>query len=680
MIPDTKKTKLKLSLIAFSIGCIPAIAQAALTPIDAGLVATEPNNGYDFNFMDATLDVPNLVNIGETGGVSIDDISNCRCSRLNFAGNSVVSGSLGVTNPIDRVYFNGLAGQTVTVMGSSIIDFGTVTNNSAAVFNVNANFNNNLTLNNASSISLKTGTVSGDITINDTAAIYFREDYFIGSNINFLAAGTMQVASDKKITVGGDLTTAGVGIGQGAHLTFDLGNTATPGQILLTGASNIDNTETITIQNVNLAFYDLGTTTSLLISGNGGVVSLPTLIAPSNAFFTFTLSEPDVNTLNLVVTRTDPIGLNAHISGVADVLSGVTVGNATGELLTLVDELGDITDPSVLTQDLAEISPLIDGGVTQTVLGAQNNTFDLFSQRAAELRAGLDKYHTGYAAGNRDERGHGSWVKLFGSHADQNKQDEVEGYKSETWGIAAGIDKMVTERNLVGVGLSWATADVHHDLNNGHTDINSYQGSLYGSWNIQNPLFLNWMASFAYNQYDSTRHMIVGNFNQSALAEYNGWQYGARGELGYVFGETAYHIIPMISLTYVHVDFDEYREKGSATTNQQVQYSDVNALLAAIGLKFSYEYECRQTLFAPEIHANIAYDLIGDEQKSNAQFVSFGSAYESVGASPVRMDYNLGLSLTTYGQSGLGISISYDFDWKHDYQAHAGFVRVRYEW
>ncbi len=97
-------------------------------------------------------------------------------------------------------------------------------------------------------------------------------------------------------------------------------------------------------------------------------------------------------------------------------------------------------------------------------------------------------------------------------------------------------------------------------------------------------------------------------------------------------------------------------------------------------MKLSYDLDCRDSLISPEVHANIAYDVIGDEARAHSQFVNFGPEYETVGASPARTDYNLGLSLTTQGKSGLGMSISYDHNWKSNYHANSGFVRVRYEW
>jgi outer membrane autotransporter protein len=759
------------------------VAHSAATDINAtGLnTTTLPQGGgnyYNFNAAAVTFNVLDGAAIGNDGGVSIDNTTPVANSTLIFDGASVVSGSIGKTNPINTINFNGAEGKTVTVAtttdannlnfnstgtttftgatnttnanfnsgsttnftggltatgqlnflgtaaagdatvtgdmegadlvfqnGGTVVlnDATTVKNSTTATgagtatfvgaydqkagnavfsdsfranFNAAADFAGDLTLNNNAIVSLDTGTVTGNLNVNDASKIIFNDTYKIKTDLALGATGTVQVASNKTVTVTGDLTDAGAG----SHFIYDLANTALAGKIVVTNNAAINNTQFVTIQNANLADFAFGSTSQNLVTAAGGVASSPTLTAPSNLFISFALDSSAATALKLVAIRSAPTGLDSNISGVAGVLAGVTSANSSGALVDLVNALGNMSDLEGQKEALESVAPLIDGAITNAVMNIQDNTFDLFSKRITELRAGLDTYHTGYAAGHRDEYGHGTWVKLFANHASQKERRDVDGYKAETWGIAAGLDMMLTNRLLLGVGLSWASVDVNHDLNSGDTDINSYQASIYGGWNISGPMFFNWMASAAYNDYDTTRHTIAGAFNQTTLADYDGWQYGARGELGYVFGEEALHITPMASLTYSHVDFDGYRERGVSTANQFVNYDNVDALWAGIGVKFSYDCQWQQSRVSPEIHANVAYDLIGDEAKASSQFVQFGSVYDTVGASSARTDYNLGMSVTTWGDSGLGMSLSYDFNWKNDYHAHSGFVRVRYEW
>ena len=515
---------------------------------------------------------------------------------------------------------------------------------------------------------------------------------FTGSaGVETIGAALVIGAAGSTVVMQGPLTqkiTADTNFGaNNPILTFDLQNSGKAGNIAVTGNATVAVGNKLNIINVNPAFYpaNAATVSQLITStGGGGVIVVPTLgtMPVDNLFVKYAVAATANTSLDLTVTRTAPTGLDSNIAGAAGVFAGLDNVKAPGqtELLSLADNLMDLGSTAAIAEALQEIAPLVDGGAVASVLGNQNTTFDLFSQRAAELRAGLGNNKTGYSAGHMNDKGHGTWVKVFGSHADQNKRNGIQGYRAETWGMALGADMMITEKSLVGISGSWASADVNHDSNGGGTDVKSYQASLYGSWNIKTPLYMNWMASVAKNKYDTTRNTIVGNFKQTTIADFDGMQYGARAELGYVYGQEAFHVTPSLALTYSHLDFDEYREKGTSTANQVIAYDDVNALLAGAGVKFSYDYDMKKSLVVPEVHANIAYDVIGDEQKANARFVQFGPTYETSGASAVRANYNAGASLTTYGDSGLGLSLSYDYNWKRSYHAHAGFIKVRYEW
>ena len=602
-------------------------------------------------------------------------------STINVNANYIMDTTLKLSNgaaPGSRATVNVAATKTLQVDGA-------ITVNKNAILNVLGTLDNDavntvdLTLVDTATANLNIAQIGRDIIQAAGTTVSFTGGLVDARNLDITGAGNVNVSKGADIQLTGQLINGG---GTNANFLFDLGNTDTPGVINVVGNAAIAATQTVTITNYNLGTIPVnGSVTKNLITAGGGAGVEPTNLTPTNPFINFELLMAG-NDLTLKMSRQTPAGLDGNASNLGNIFSQLAITNAPGELGVLLDNLGDIaTSPEKLNEDLAEIAPQgINGGIVDSSFGVTNETFDLFSQRISELRAGLDSYHTGYAAGHMTESGHGTWVKVFGNHADQGRRGNIAGYTGETWGLAVGTDMMITERHLIGVSGSFGSTDVNFDSQRGGTDINSYQGAFYGSWNVTTPLFVNWMASAAYNKYKETQLISVGGFNQASLGEFDGWQYGARAELGYVFGEQCFHIVPTVDLTYNHVSFDSFRQKGNSTANQVIDYGSVSALLAGVGVKFSYDYEMQKALLQPEVHANVSYDIIGDEIDANARFVGFGTSYNVQGASVKRTDYNLGLSLTTYGHSGLGFSISYDYDWKTHYHAHSGFFRIRYEW
>ena len=538
------------------------------------------------------------------------------------------------------------------------------------------------------------GALATDLIITDTARVNFnRENNAIAGNVQIAEGATLSVKNNGVASqaIGGILNSTGLAGNDGIILGFDLNNTnfavVTP-MINVTGAANINADTIINISNVNAALTAAGTTSEqrLVVSGGlGGIVGTPTrLNAPDNLFVQYALDVPDAQHLNLKITRLAPTkNLNSTIAGVAGELSKVDTVSAAGqtELLNLFDNLADITDITEQQKALKEITPLGDGAIEQGALGAQTQVLALISQRASEVRLGLNRYHTGYSAGYTNDNGYGSWVKLLGAHARQLERNDTSGYHSETRGLSLGIDKSIGENKLVGLSGSFAQVQIDHDLNHAKTEMNYYQGALYGSWNSKaKPLYVDWTLLAAKNRYQSTRYMTVGNLNEGKWAEFYGMQYGARAELGQDYGEKAFHFVPMASLAYSHLNFDKYREKGRSTSNQIIKYHDVNALLIGVGAKVSYDYKPVKSLVVPEAHVNVAYDVIGHKQKVDAQFVQFGQGYQTIGGAVARTNYNAGISLTAYPKSDLGISLAYDYNAKSRYKSNSATVKVRYEW
>jgi uncharacterized protein with beta-barrel porin domain len=598
LVNSTTKSSLVTALLTSSVLIASVsymgVVQAANQDIADGTnTTTDPLNKGDFyNYVadPSTFTVLDDYNVTADGaGISFDNNNGGAVvpnTTLVFDGSSIVDGSIGETNPIGIINFNGLAGDLVRIEGISNADNLNFKNDGAVVFNADVKVGAALAGQDGGTATFNGlyNQAAGSIDLIDTFKVIFNDDANIAAGgLNLAGTGGAQVFSGKAVTIATDLDTIA-----NSQLTFDLGLTATPGLFDVKNNANINGNEVVNIINPGLASYAVGVNgPTTIVQSVGATVAAPpaTLNAPNNLFISFALSVDGANQLlQLTATRTIPTGLPGNIQGVAGVLGTVPAGN--GALSDLVNQLGLLTTEQQ-KQALKSVAPLVDGAITEAVMDLQENTFDLFSRRITELQAGLSNYNSGYAAGHMDERGHGTWIKLFGRHTDQNERHDTEGYKAETWGIAAGLDMMLTNRLLLGVGLSWASVDVNHDLNSGDTDINNYQASLYGSWNICGPMFFNWMASAAYNDYDMTRHTIVGAFNQSTIADYP-WlvNMALRGELGYVFGEEAFHITPNVSLTVCACRYRWLpRKTDLSTANQFVNYDDIDALWAgALGL------------------------------------------------------------------------------------------------
>jgi outer membrane autotransporter protein len=546
----------------------------------------------------------------------------------------------------------------------------TFTGGAASVFTLNHDITATLiTLKNQETVLIgntANHSITGNLVLNDTAQL--------------------TVPNSKTLQVNGNVT-----FNAGTSLNYNMANSVvglapaltSTGTVALNVASKLN-----LVSAPIVAAVPIGQTVVNLIQDNSGAkLAIPILTGAGNNIFLNTSLSSDINEINLVLSRLAmaEITPQPHLLGISTVFDQISgQPNVTGELLTLTQQFDNFSNLTNFRSELASITPLIDTANTQIAYTTQQDIFGLFTQRIEELRAenqidGLEGMY-GYNAGFLNQKTRAAWVKVFANHSEQDARDLINGFDATTLGLALGTDLMLTERCLIGIGLTYANSQIHHGLNGAETELNYYQASVYGGVNMTNPWFFNWMAAASYLNYDQNRTIVFGAANFPIHADYNGWQYGARAELGYAFGKLSFHAIPILALSYRYLDIENYTEKGAGTANQHVNYEPQNNLQAEFGVKLAQNFVVDTTLTQPEVHLKTRIELLDDKQKATSQFVSIGPVYDTIGYQPTRESYNAGASLSLFNEAGLVFSVSYDYDFKNDYRAHTGFVRMRYEW
>lgn len=506
--------------------------------------------------------------------------------------------------------------------------------------------------------------ITGNLTLNNTTQLIVP----IGKTLQLLGTGNVSLnnntmlhydMADKVTSLVPAITSTGV-------ITFAAGS-----KINLIAAPKI-------------AAVPFGKTVISLTQDSSGVTPTePILIGAENSLFLSTKLATSASKLSLELNRTPmkEITMQPHLLGISSVFDDI-IGQAglTGELLGLSKQLDNFDDLIQFRNELASVTPIVDSSTSQTAQTTQQDVFGLVSQRMDDIRAQNHWSSGGYAAGYINKRFHGAWVKGFANYSEQDARDLINGFDAATKGLAIGGDTFISERCLAGISLAFASSRIHHDLNQARTEIEYYQGNIYGDVNLSNPLFINWMVAATYLNYDQNRTIRLNNTSVPVKADYHGWQYGARAELGYVFGKLSFHTVPTLAFTYSHLDIEDYIERGAGTANQKVSPSAQDNLQAEFGVKLVNNIVAHDVLTQPEVHAKIRYELFENQQKTSSQFVSIGPVYDTVGYLPTKESYNAGTSLTIFGEAGFVFSVSYDYDFRNDYRAHTGFIRLRYEW
>jgi outer membrane autotransporter protein len=422
---------------------------------------------------------------------------------------------------------------------------------------------------------------------------------------------------------------------------------------------------------------------------DGGTVSLLTGTAPGTApalsiidnsyLFNFTLA-PVGNTLALTV---DSVSLN-------DV---ATDEDNEDVAETLLEDLADSTDPVIVEIEtrlnnaptreafntiIEATEPTIDGSNVRASLATSDSTLGLTGDRMGSLRTGGEE--TGMATGNL-AKGLSFWAQLFGQTSDQDPRGGVSGYDSRTWGGAAGIDtRNLSDDALVGLAVSYGATSVDSDnINTTETEVDTYQLTLYGEYDLGRGRYIDGTLAYARNTIERVRHN-VGLTGENAQGDYQSWQAMANVEAGrdYTAGQTI--LTPYVLARAVYYDPDSYTETGAGGASLHIEGSSMSIFELGAGLKAGWELkQGNGAIFKPQLRAGYRYDLIGDRIQDTATFTGGGGAISVEGPDPAQGSFNLGTTLRLDMPENWNVMASYDFDARQDYKAHAGFVRVSYK-
>jgi uncharacterized protein with beta-barrel porin domain len=233
----------------------------------------------------------------------------------------------------------------------------------------------------------------------------------------------------------------------------------------------------------------------------------------------------------------------------------------------------------------------------------------------------------------------------------------------------------------LGVSGGYAYGNVDSDANDANTYINSAQTTIYGGYqNKEMPVFVDMAGSFAYNWYNGTRDISIGNtIQRTANAQYDGQQYGAYLGGGYRFDVTKnIQFTPLLSLQYNHLQLGSYTETEAGALNLSVASQGYDQLQSGLGARIAAPIKCKWGTFTPEAHGKWFYDFIGDNMAVTSNFNGGGASFNSNGAKPALNSFNAGGELTFDFKNNISIIANCDTEMKDEFFGIYGSATVRY--
>jgi outer membrane autotransporter protein len=413
-----------------------------------------------------------------------------------------------------------------------------------------------------------------------------------------------------------------------------------------------------------------------IYEGGGTAPAVPTTITDNYERYTFVLAVCDTDNLCLTPTLVAPTGVSANsalVSAVADV--------AFAADSTMNDALNGLSG-AALDKAFTTLAPVVSGGAVVGAVSAGGAAGATISTQVASLREGIAAGQ-GLNAGDGTANEERFWTQGFGSYAEQELRQKINGFTSATGGVAIGVDKRVQDNLLVGLAYSFAHTDVDTSLSQSNTKVASHQATLYGSFDIDQSVFqsdgvfLDGQLSYAFNDYDSERYIEVGAVTRRADGDFDGMQVSTKFDLGKTIQlDEGFRLTPSAGIGYTHVSVDNYTESNAGASSLKMNEQDYDILNLNVNAKFATTYQVEGSDFTPEVHFGYTYEAIHDKIITTSSFTGGGDSFKSTGFDTANSTGRAGAGFTYAGDTmPVDLTVTYDATVKADFVSHSGLIK-----
>ena len=367
--------------------------------------------------------------------------------------------------------------------------------------------------------------------------------------------------------------------------------------------------------------------------------------------------------MNMLVTSGEPINYDALAGFIHAAALPATFGAINQNLGTLSARMGGF----------------ISGGPQSMAMGAFLGP--MLAQNADATMNDSNKNLLSATRNAPDRSQWGFWARAYGDWAKRDGGEVNEKYKWDIAGIAVGFDKKISSSLLAGAsfGYSYTKAEMR-DLDE-DAKIDSYQGSLYGVYS-DGPWYVDGIASYGYNKYDTTRTISILNLVANADGSYHSNAFTGYVETGYrVKVDKTLDIIPMASLQYSDISRQSFDESGAGIASLFVDSESANSFLGTLGVRVRKEFATATGgTVTPEFRARWVHEFSNSDYKVNASFGGSPGVFSVATDRPDRDSILLGLGLNASLRSNTSIFANFDANLGSEQKDYSGSLGIRYRW
>jgi len=387
------------------------------------------------------------------------------------------------------------------------------------------------------------------------------------------------------------------------------------------------------------------------------------------------ISGTDTGTESGSSPGADPgTGANGDTPAVADNSSGY----CSGALGATVCAITSSADARQVYRNVVQLGPLMNGMLPYAELNNVRAFGDIVNSRQDSVREN----------GQYDEFGPEKylWIRPVGRWDNQEQRDGLDGYKSDTRGIAIGADVPVSEQARAGLAVGTSRTDVRDTSDDLRHDaqIESWNTLLYGSVDFTPATSLTWKAGYGRDKVEGNRYLNIINpssadlaFGGVARSRYDSHNLQAGLGLQSTFSLTNnWSLTPTVRGDYYRIRDKGYTEKNASDLGLEVEGQTLEAMIVSTGAKLGLQLSDYVNM---HVTVGVGYDTINDRSASRIAFTGSPDTpvtYQSMEQSPwIGM---AGVGVTARITNQLDGTVQYDAEQRSDFFSQSVAVKVRY--
>ena len=260
------------------------------------------------------------------------------------------------------------------------------------------------------------------------------------------------------------------------------------------------------------------------------------------------------------------------------------------------------------------------------------------------------------------------WIQGMFSKADIDGSAKAKGFDADSAGVAMGVEKHVNDNIKLGVGYAYTNTDIDGFMRD--TDVDTHTAIVYGEYK-PSAWFVNAVATYGWSDYSESKNLA----GYGVKADYDVDTIGLQAMTGYEMQVGGYNLTPEAGLRYLHISQDAYTD----TADQRVSANDSDVLTAVVGAKMGKEYVLENNMvLRPEVRLAVTYDLFNDDASSVVALTN-GATYRVSGEALDRFAVEFGAGLSADISDNVEVSLSYEGQFRDDYDNHTGLLNAKYK-